>query len=107
MHSPPKKWIVRVKFLAIAYTSLCALLFCQQRLLFWPSRLEHTPSLYHLPYQDVWLPVSAKDGVEHIHGWWIPADAQAPVLLYLHHNAINIGANVGKLIIFSSWDTQF
>lgn len=46
------------------------------------------------------MPVSAKNGVEHIHGWWIPADAQAPVLLYLHHNAINIGANVSQAYHF-------
>lgn len=31
------------------------------------------------------------------HGWLIPtAKQQAPVLLYLYHNAINIGANVSQ-----------
>jgi len=41
-------------------------------------------------------------------GWWIPADAQAPVLLYRHHNAINIRVNVGQAYHFQqSWDTNF
>lgn len=82
--------------LAIAYTIIfVSLWFGQQRLLFWPSRvLERTPGLYGLRYEDVWLPVEGLDGIERLHGWWIPAATQAPVLLYLHHNAVNIGANV-------------
>ena len=71
----------------------------QQRFLFWPSAtLERTPSKYHLDYEDVWLPVSGSDGNEkRLHGWWIPAlQSPAPVLLYLHHNAINISANVSQ-----------
>ncbi len=68
-------------------------------MIFWPSpTLEHTPGLYNLSYQDVWLPVTAKSGrIERMHGWWIPAEQPtAPVLLYFHHNAINIGANVSQ-----------
>ena len=85
---------------AIAYLTICCFLWMgQQRFLFWPSpTLERTPSKYHLDYEDVWLPVSASDGNEkRLHGWWIPAvQSQAPVLLYFHHNAINISANVSQ-----------
>ena len=97
---PLKKRLGFVRYLAIIYTVVCVFLwFGQQRLLFWPSRvLERTPSSYGLHYENVWLGVPVKDGkVEHLHGWWIPAsNPQAPVLLYLHHNAINIGANVSQ-----------
>ncbi|MFK8185754.1 MAG: hypothetical protein AB8B99_20450 [Phormidesmis sp.] len=56
--------------------------------MFFPFRqLENTPSLYDLPYQDVWIPVSTPTGIEQMHGWWIPSDeADAPVMLYFHHN---------------------
>lgn len=96
---PLKKWLSQIGLGALAYTSICILLlFQQQRLIFFPSRtLEHIPSLYHLRYQNVWLPVTTADGVVQIHGWWIPADKpQAKVLLYLYHNAINIGANISQ-----------
>ena len=83
---------------------LCvALYFQQQRLMFFPMhKLEHTPSLYQLNYQDVWIPVSKSGGQsDRIHGWWIPAEKpDAPVMLYFHHNAINIGANVSQGLQF-------
>jgi pimeloyl-ACP methyl ester carboxylesterase len=57
--------------------------------------IQTTPELFNLSYQEVWLPVPAGDKkVERIHGWWMPAATNAKVLLYLHGNGINIGANV-------------
>ena len=89
---------------AIGYSLLCvALYFQQQRVMFFPvKQLEHTPSLYQLKYQDVWIPISKPDGqTDRLHGWWIPADKpNAPVMLYFHHNAINIGANVSQALQF-------
>ena len=89
---------------AIGYSLLCvALYFQQQRVMFFPAKqLEHTPSLYQLKYQDVWIPISKPDGqTDRLHGWWIPADKpNAPVMLYFHHNAINIGANVSQALQF-------
>jgi pimeloyl-ACP methyl ester carboxylesterase len=89
---------------AIGYSLLCiALYFQQQRLMFFPThQLEHTPSLYQLNYQDVWIPISKTEGQsDRIHGWWIPAEKpDAPVMLYFHHNAINIGANVSQALQF-------
>ncbi|MEL6442468.1 MAG: alpha/beta fold hydrolase [Cyanobacteria bacterium J06621_8] len=79
------------------------LYFYQQRLLFFPSRkIEHTPALYQLNYQDIWLPISNdSQKVERIHGWWMPQEQpNAPVILYLHHNAANIGANVSQALQF-------
>ncbi len=93
-----------IKRFAIGYSLLCvALYFQQQRVMFFPAKqLEHTPSLYQLKYQDVLIPISKPgEQTENLHGWWIPAEKpDAPVMIYFHHNAINIGANVSQALQF-------
>jgi pimeloyl-ACP methyl ester carboxylesterase len=83
---------------AITYGAICLLLFIQQpRFIFFPSRvIEKTPELFNLPYKEVWLPVPVRSiEVEHIHGWWLESQQpNAKVLLYLHGNGLNIGANI-------------
>lgn len=90
--------------LAVGYGLICLVLFFQQqRLMFFPRRqLANTPEQYGLNYTEVRISLSTeKSSVETLHGWWIPAErANAPVLLYLHHNAINIGANVSQALQF-------
>jgi uncharacterized protein len=89
---------------AIAYFAVCLFLFFQQsRLIFAPSTvIEKTPKFFNLPYEEVWLPVSVgANKVERMHGWWIQAkQPNAKVLLYLHGNGLNIGANVGHATRF-------
>lgn len=89
---------------AIGYSFICIVLyFHQQRLLFFPThKLQHTPSLYQLKYEDIWISISNRNKkIDRIHGWWIPAkQPNAPVMLYFHHNAINIGANVSQALQF-------
>ncbi len=92
--------------IAIAYLAISIFLFFRQRkFIFFPtSNIEKTPEIFNLPYQDIWLKVPAKNNPETIHGWWIPAPTFPPgtnplnsadlVLLYLHGNAYNMGANV-------------
>jgi len=84
--------------LAIAYAAACLFLFFQQtRFIFFPSpALQTTPEFFNLRYQDLWVPVpTGNSTVERMHGWWIPsAQPSEMVLLYLHGNGINIGANV-------------
>jgi len=83
---------------AIAYLTICIFLARQQtRFIFFPSSvIEVTPEKFSIPYEDVWLPVTAKSGqVERLHGWWMPAKhPNSKVLLYLHGNGENISANV-------------
>ncbi|WP_427159620.1 alpha/beta hydrolase [Aliinostoc sp. HNIBRCY26] len=83
---------------AIAYLTICIFLARQQtRFIFFPSSvIEVTPKEFSLSYDDVWLPVTANSGrTERIHAWWIPAKSKNDqVLLYLHGNGENIGANV-------------
>lgn len=98
-----KRWQPSILRFAIGYCAVCAALyFQQQRLMFFPFRqLENTPALYDLPYEEVWIPVPTKTGTEKMHGWWIPAnEPDAPVMLYFHHNAANIGANVSQALQF-------
>jgi pimeloyl-ACP methyl ester carboxylesterase len=83
---------------AIAYLSICLFLLAKQtRFIFFPSSIiEMTPEYFQLPYEDVWLPVEVSSGkVERMHAWWIPSkQPKSKVLLYLHGNGVNIGANV-------------
>ena len=95
-----KRWLTLLKRFSLGYILVCLLLYYQQqRLIFFPSRhLENTPDLYQLNYQDVSIAITTTTGAkENIHGWWIPAtNSDAPVILYFHHNAVNIGANVSQ-----------
>ena len=58
------------------------------------SVIEFTPDALGLPYEDVWLPVG--DSGLKLHGWWLPHPSATDVLLYLHGNGKNIGANIGQ-----------
>jgi uncharacterized protein len=112
-----KSLLVIGKILTIAYIFSCILLFLlQTRFIFRPtSVIEKTPDAFNIPYEEVWLPITNKSGkIEKLHGWWIPrnspqqqsgADTGAPplqrgdfnrVLLYLHGNSLNIGANINQ-----------
>ena len=81
---------------AIAYIAICLfMVWGQTRLIFMPSSLiEFTPDQLGLPYEDVWLPVG--DSGLKLHGWWLRHPAATDVLLYLHGNGKNIGANIGQ-----------
>lgn len=87
--------------IAITYLLIVTLLWAfQERLVFHPSStLAHTPDLYELDYQAVWLSVPGTSAK--LHGWWIPSkQPNSRVLLYLHHNAGNVGANVSQAFAF-------
>ena len=88
----------------ITYLAVCIFLFFNQtRFLFFPSPyIETTPKSFYIHYEDVWLPIKlSTNKVEYIHGWWIPAkQPKAKVLLYLHGNALNVGANVAHAHTF-------
>ncbi|MDF5730851.1 MAG: alpha/beta fold hydrolase [Rhizonema sp. PD38] len=85
---------------ALIYSVICTFLFFEQsKFIFFPSSIiEKTPSAFNLHYEEIWVPVCVGKGrVERIQGWWIEASSpNAKVLLYLHGNGINIGANVER-----------
>lgn len=96
-----------IALVAIAYLGVCLLLLLyQNRLIFFPSSiLEATPSALGLTYEDIWIPVetsSRKGGAaQQIHNWWIPADRpEAKVVLHLHGNGYNVGANLSQADCF-------
>ena len=85
---------------AITYISMCIFLFFYQtRFLFFPSpHIETTPSSFYIYYEEVWLPIKVgKSKFEYVHGWWIPTRRpKSKVMLYLHGNALNMGANINR-----------
>ncbi|MEC4818539.1 MAG: alpha/beta fold hydrolase [Scytonema sp. PMC 1069.18] len=98
VHLPLTELVWVGVFAVLLYSAVCIFLFFQQsRFIFFPSPIiETTPEFFNLGYKEVRLPVQvSSDWVEHIHGWWIEANPSNPkVLLYLHGNGVNIGANV-------------
>ena len=86
--------------LAGSYLTICVFIkLFQTRLIFFPNAaLESMPKDFNLDYEEIFLPTSKGK----VHGWWIPANSKnAPVLLYLHGNASNIGDLVYEAEIFN------
>ncbi len=95
-------WIVK--------TSLCVLILVGVTLLVWnfstvvdrvfvfypDRRLRITPAQVGLDYQDLWIETS--DG-ERLHGWLVKAETHAPLLLFFHGNAGNIGDRVENVAL--------
>ncbi|MEQ8959422.1 MAG: alpha/beta fold hydrolase, partial [Coleofasciculus sp. C2-GNP5-27] len=93
---------ILVGITAAIYVLACLfILVWQRRLIFVPTQeIQATPADFGLTYQEVWIPVSFEPK-EHLHGWWIPATSpKSGVLLYLHGNGENIGANVERAMEF-------
>jgi len=84
---------------AIAYFCACLFLFLRQtRFIFFPSRLiSITPDDVGLAYEDIELKIPIPSGkIETVHCWWVPAKLNSEkVIIDLHGNRNNIGANVG------------
>jgi fermentation-respiration switch protein FrsA (DUF1100 family) len=73
---------------------LLFLYFYQSNLVFFPSpRLHATPERVGLAFSEVRL----ESGNARIHGWFVPGDSGAPVVLFAHGNAGNIADRVGML----------
>lgn len=97
-----KRLLILGGIVAIVYLLACiSIRLGQNRLIFVPSKtIKTTPADLGLSYQEVWIPVSPGKQ-ERLHGWWIPATSpQIGVLLYLHGNGENIGANVEQAMEF-------
>ncbi len=96
--------LILLASLVTLYGAACLVLYVlQTRMIFFPSRtIKTTPGDLGLVYEDVAVPISRPisrpnsdaSQIEQLHAWWIPAEGQARgVLLYLHGNGANIGAN--------------
>lgn len=92
----PKLLLAIALLLGTAYSAACLFFYVRQtRMIFFPlAAIEITPADFGLAYDEVWLPVPTDPAIR-LHGWWIPAGASSeePVLLYLHGNGVNVGAN--------------
>ncbi|WP_018862356.1 MULTISPECIES: alpha/beta hydrolase [unclassified Thioalkalivibrio] len=86
-----------VLVLLVGYALIVGLVYLtQDRLIYMPSsNVIGNPSNIGLEYEDVAL--ETEDGVQ-LHGWYLPGPADdAPVLLFLHGNAGNIGHRLESL----------
>ena len=80
--------------IAIAYIAVCLFYFwLQNRFIFKPKpEVVATPIDFGVPYEELWLAVTADSDVK-IHGWWCPQqDTEAKVVLYLHGSKGNMAA---------------
>jgi pimeloyl-ACP methyl ester carboxylesterase len=75
---------------ALAYAIACVAIWkLQSRLIFYPlPKLADSPAAYGVSSEDVTIPAPSFE----LHGWWMPAAPEAPIMLYLHGNGGNIGA---------------
>ena len=104
----PNPWVRPIAIAGIVivsfYGSVCAALwFGQTRIIFAPQKeITTTPAKFNAKYEDVLIPVKTVDGMtENIYAWWLPNAKQEmksnlgdrQVILYLHGNSKNIGAN--------------
>ncbi len=82
----------------IAYIAACVfLLLRQNRFIFMPSPfVDRTPEDLGLSYEEVWIPVPKTFNTQKLHGWWIPVANPKGVVLHLHGNGFNIGANLDQ-----------
>jgi fermentation-respiration switch protein FrsA (DUF1100 family) len=82
-----------------AYVLACVLVFVfQTRLVFFPDRrLVASPKHIGLDYESVFF--ETEDGVR-LHGWFVPAEDAADVLLFFHGNAGNISHRLDSIRIF-------
>ena len=81
---------------AIAYASICGLVYlAQERLVYFPSKeVSLTPADVGLAFNEVYIETS--DG-EKINAWDIPAKSGSKYILFLHGNAGNIGNRLNTI----------
>ena len=68
----------------------------ESRSIFFPMKGAPPVPTNALPHEDVFF--EAADGTK-LHGWFVPGDPKAPVVLFLHGNAGNIGHRWEKIHI--------
>jgi fermentation-respiration switch protein FrsA (DUF1100 family) len=91
--------MIVIAYLVGAYVLVCALVVVfQNRLVFFPDRqIRATPQAIGLSYRDI--DFSAEDGTR-LHGWYVPAAVDAPILIFCHGNAGNISDRLDSIRIF-------
>ncbi len=92
--------MVLLAVLALVYGTFCLLLYLnQEKLIYFPGpTVLLTPSSAGLEFREHWI--ETKDG-ERLHAWWLPsAEANAPIVLFLHGNAGNISHRMDSLRLF-------
>ncbi|MCW6037400.1 alpha/beta hydrolase [Spirulina subsalsa FACHB-351] len=87
---------------AIAYLLLCFVVWkWQNRLIFFPSsQITNTPEQWGMDYEVISIPIPERSQ-EFLYSWWIPASGPPRgVVLQLHGNGFNVGANLDQSHVF-------
>ena len=71
----------------------------QRELIFAPTReVTRTPADFGLQFEEVRFPIDGRDPAT-LYGWWLQsAHVDAPAVLYLHGNDLNVGSNVDHIV---------
>jgi hypothetical protein len=88
---------------ALCYVVACTYLwYAQRQLIFIPeARVDLTPADVGLQFVEVPIPVGEGSAIA---AWWLPsADAQSPVLLYLHGNDGNLARELHRLRVLHGY----
>jgi len=89
-----KRFLLPATALALlAYFATCIYMYEEQRYyVFQPSPvLQTTPDRVGMQYEEVHIPSGSGSERGEMYGWWIPAEQpNAPAILYLHGNDVNI-----------------
>lgn len=87
-----------IVFIIGLYLLIVALMYLfQSKLVFFPSSdISVTPAYYNIEFEDVFF--KSSDG-EELHGWFVPVEKEAPVVLFCHGNAGNISGRLETIRI--------
>ena len=78
--------------------------YMESRGIFFPLKnIEATPSLLHIPFEEVYIKTS--DDVQ-INGWFIPKEGAKYTVLFCHGNAGNIGNRLEKIGVLRQADVN-
>jgi len=95
---PRKRRFLRISMLIVAAGFAIGVAGCsfRARYIFTSSADSiATPAQVDLSYEDVWF--LSPDGVQ-LHGWFVPAKTERPLVLFFHGNAANITYRVSNLL---------
>lgn len=94
-----RRSLILLSLIGTVYAGACLYVWSNQvRLTFRPlSYIPTTPSRMEMDYENVVIPIGSGTEKGTVHGFWVEneaADADAPVILYLHGNEATIGKNL-------------
>ena len=91
-----RRLVLGLAITSLLYVGECSYMWATQKShMFEPTHvLQTTPDRLGVKYEDLRIPVGQGENRGELDAWWIPADTDAPTVLYLHGNDRNISNNL-------------